>query len=488
MESPETTYFSLKKEVSSAYLSDLLAFIYQSYIVPLNRNFTNVRRWVDDGKETLAFTFVDPRGLGYVDIEVAMGDPVEVKMTPSNRDFPQAILNRLKEDLIITVQMFEEKIRNNTLYFAWVPQKGTIPEQNLTRKKKILKQIFMGNMILLFVISIIISYALFLIVTEAFGLPQDIFPIILLASQFVIVLFSDKIIGGMGDWPITPESPYVHILQYHIPQEQFEEFRQRYTKGTLLQVKSEIDSRTLAVGRPIDAQTVQEVFAKYGISIKPENVSTKTVNVYQIVKEAATSFNMPVPKIVISNVIVPNAAATGPTPRFGLVLITTGLLVQLDDDEVFSVIGHEISHVKSRDPLALSALFSIEYILRVYYLWQFLFFFGLFSIYIYILFSFAVLFFIAKFFEARADLEAAIKLGQPKILARALTKIGYRRIQFERMPSSMVGRWLGMDPHPPISFRIERLENLSEPWKIKHPFIQSTKDCINGLFKEIRHM
>ncbi len=486
MEPPITTAFSLKTEVSSTYLSDLLVFIYQAYIVPLYRNFTNVRRWTANGTEVLAFTFLDPRGLWHVDVEVAMEDPIQVKMSPSSKEVPTAVLNRLKEDLIITVQHFEEKIRRNTLYFAWVPQKGAVPEANISRRRKILSQIFTGNMILLFAISIIVSYALFLLVTEAFDLPIEYFPIIMLAIQFVIVLFSDKIIGGMGDWLITPDRPYVHILQYHIPPEQFEEFKQKYTKDTLLKVKSEIDNRTLAVERPIDAQTVQDVFAKYGISIKPENVSTKTVNVYQIVKDAVAAFNMPVPKIKISNVIIPNAATTGPSPRLGLVLITTGLLVQLDDDEVFSVIGHEISHLKGRDPLAFFTLFSIEYILRVYYLWQF--FFSGFFVFIYIFFSFAVLFFIAKFFEARADLEAAIRLGQPKILAKALTKIGYRRIPFERTPSNLVGRWVGMDPHPPISFRIERLENLSEPWKIKHPFIQSMKDCINALLVELRRM
>jgi hypothetical protein len=58
----------------------------------------------------------------------------------------------------------------------------------------------------------------------------------------------------------------------------------------------------------------------------PENLSTKTVNVYKLVRTAAEKFNLPLPKIVISNTMLPNAAASGPSPKHGVVLITTGLL------------------------------------------------------------------------------------------------------------------------------------------------------------------
>ncbi len=36
------------------------------------------------------------------------------------------------------------------------------------------------------------------------------------------------------------------------------------------------------------------------------------------------------------------------------------------------------------------------------------------------------------------------------------------------------------DPHPPIYFRVNRLEKLETPVEIKHPLIQSAKDVING--------
>ena len=472
----EERFFKIQTEVSPAYQSDLLMFIYRKYIVPFYRNFANVRRWILDGRETLAFTLLDPNGLWYVDVEVTAGNPVEVRMKPSDPNVPDKVLNKIKEDLIITIQMFEDEIRKRTLYFAWVPSKHFAREKTFTQKRKILSQIFTGNMLLLFVIFIFFSYAVFILAGPEYA------PIILVISQFILVLFSDKIIMRMGDWSITEESPYVYILQYHIPPEDFEYIRRNYPRERLLQIKREIYERTLALGRTIDVQTVQNVFSQHGITIRPENLLVKSVNVYQIVKEVANQFHMPIPKIRVANIIVPNAAATGPTPRFSLVLITTGLLIQLDEEEIFAVVGHEISHVKSRDPLALFALTSAEYLFRVYVLLQFIYFY--FFGFIYFLFALSFIYFIAKFFEARADLESAIVLGKPQALANALRKIGYRRIWLERA-SSRIGSWLGLDPHPPLSFRIERLESMRDLQKIKHPFIQSMKDCINGLLREI---
>ena len=93
-----------------------------------------------------------------------------------------------------------------------------------------------------------------------------------------------------------------------------------------------------------------------------------------------------------------------------------------------------------------------------------------------------VIFFIAKFFEARADLTSAIKIGKPEVLASALEKIGFQRLLYERTPSFRIQEWLGLDPHPPIYFRVNRLEKLA-PEKVKHPLIRSIKDVISG-FRE----
>ena len=99
-----------------------------------------------------------------------------------------------------------------------------------------------------------------------------------------------------------------------------------------------------------------------------------------------------------------------------------------------------------------------------------------FLLFIYLWLLMTLTYFFAKFFEARADLVSAMVIGKPKILAAALEKIGFQRLLYERMPSFRVQEWLSMDPHPPIYFRITRLQHLEQSFQIKHPLIQSAKE------------
>jgi len=460
--------FLIDTEVTPAYLDDLLKFIHQHYILPLQERFTNVKRTADNDDYVLSFTALGPDGEWHIDTEIRAGKPIQVKMIPSET-VPQTALDQLKEDLIIGVQLFEEEVRKTTLYFAWVEGEEVIPERSPLRRRNLLYRMFTESMLLLFIMFMAASILLFMIL----GMYA---PIALVAFQLVMVLFSDKIVMKMGDWRVTQKNPNIHLLQYHLPVEEYKEFSEKYSRDTLIKIKGEIYEKTLAVGKSVDCETANEVLSKHGFKCLPGNMSTKTVNIYQIVREAAERFNLPVPKIVIANTILPNAAASGPSPKRGTILITTGLLVQLEDDEIFSVVGHEFSHLKGRDPLVLFGITAIEYLLRVYVFWPYLIFFG----YFYILFALGAIYFISKFFEARADLEAAVKIGQPKVLAEALRKIGFRKLQFERTPIYRIQQWIGWDPHPPIYFRIGRLEKMKAPEKVKHPLIQSIKDNIRG--------
>ena len=461
--------FLIDTEVTPAYLDDLLKFIHQHYILPLQERFTNIKRTADNHDYVLSFTALEPEGKWHIDTEMRAGKPIQVKMIPSDETVPQTALDRLKEDLIIAVQLFEEEVRKTTLYFAWVEGEEVIPERAPLRRRNLLYRMFTESMLLLFIMFMAASILLFMIL----GMYA---PIALVAFQLVMVLFSDKIVIKMGDWRVTQKNPNIHLLQYHLPVEEYKEFSEKYSRDTLIKIKGEIYEKTLAVGKSVDCETADEVLSKHGFKCLPENMSTKTVNVYQIVREVAERFKLPVPKIVIANTILPNAAASGPSPKRGIILITTGLLVQLEDDEILSVVGHEFSHLKGRDPLILFAIMAIEYLLRIYVFWPYLIFFG----YFYILFALGATYFISKFFEARADLEAAVKIGKPKVLAEALRKIGFRKLQFERTPAYRIQQWIGWDPHPPIYFRIGRLEKMKAPEKVKYPLIQSIKDNIRG--------
>jgi heat shock protein HtpX len=102
--------------------------------------------------------------------------------------------------------------------------------------------------------------------------------------------------------------------------------------------------------------------------------------------------------------------------------------------------------------------------------------------------SIGFIYFIGKFIEGRADLDAAKMIGQPQVMAEALKKIAFRRLfpLYKREPAFRGYRrieWLRFDPHPPTYFRIARLETLQEPEKIQHTMLQSIHDSIVGFLR-----
>jgi heat shock protein HtpX len=465
--------FNIETEVTPAYYEELLKYTYQNYIQPAPQRFANTKQTAANGDHILDFTSLDPDGKYRINVNMKTGKPIKITMTPSDANVPKSALDRLKEDLIIIVQFFEEHVRRSTLYFAWVQGREVVPEKSPFRRARVIERIFFGNILFLFVLLIAISIVLFLFL----GLWAAV---VIVVGQFLIILFSDRLIGTLSDWPISKQNPTVHILQYHLPAQERTAFTQKYDRQKLLQMKKEIYDKTIALGKPVECETARDVMSKYGLQCSPENMATKAVNVYEMVEKTTQKYGLPIPKIALSNTMVPNAAASGPSPRHGIVLITTGLLVQLDEDEILSVLGHELSHLSSRDPFVLFGLVTGEYVFRITVLLNYIQSFLLFYLYLFVVFG--LIYFVAKFFEARADLESAIKMGKPKVLAGALRKIGFRRLQFERSPSYRIQDWITWDPHPPIYFRVERLEKFEPTRQVKHTLLQSAKDCIRGFF------
>jgi heat shock protein HtpX len=305
-----------------------------------------------------------------------------------------------------------------------------------------------------------------------------------LAIQFAFVFYSSKIIGRTADWHVTKSNPYIHILEYHLPLEEQAQFKQKFSRAELLELKKEIYKEAIAEKGEVNCETVHQIFLKFGLQCAPENLTARKVDVYSLVEKTAEKFGFPMPEIVVSNTELPNAAASGPSPSRGVVLITTGLFVQLDDEEIISVLGHEFGHLKGHDPLLLYGLTAIQYLFMFYILWPFIYG-SLLLFFVYFWAVMAIIYFIAKFFEARADLISAMIIGQPQILAGALEKIGFKRLLNERVPSFRVQEWISFEPHPPIYFRVNRLEKIKVPVNVKHPLIQSAKDVTRGFLNSL---
>jgi heat shock protein HtpX len=412
---------------------------------------------------------MDPKQPWRVDVEMRAEKPIRVKMAQSENT-PESVTATVREDLDITVQLFEEKIRGSTLYLAWVQGEQIIPEESPSSAKRTSDRMFSSSILLFYVLLLGVSIVFFIF----FGI---VAVLAILAFQLAFVLLADKIYLRMGKWRITQQNPTVHILQYHLPADEYEAFKAQFGNDVIVQLKTEIYNETLALGKEPTCELGEKIFAKYGAHCTPERKLTKVVNVYEIVAYAAEKFKMPVPKIVISNSTMPNAAATGPSPNRGVMLITTALLAQLEANEILSVVGHELGHLKGRDPLVLFGISSAEFLLRItvflpLFLW---------SPFLYLIVALSIVYFIAKFFEARADLMSVITLGQPKELAEALRKIGFQRLLYERTPTYQIRSWLRWDPHPPIYFRIDRLEKIQGSVNVKHPLLESVKDVLMGL-------
>ena len=157
---------------------------------------------------------------------------------------------------------------------------------------------------------------------------------------------------------------------------------------------------------------------------------------HEIVERLSTNNGLPKPKVAMVNSPVPNAFATGKSPKSSLVAVTTGILDVLDNDELEAVIGHELSHVRSRDVLVLTlaSVFSTV----AWYLVRFGLFGGLqtrnrnsagtsaivllVAITTWVV-SFLIIRAVSRYREFSADRGGAIMTGKPDKLASALLKI-----------------------------------------------------------------
>jgi heat shock protein HtpX len=89
---------------------------------------------------------------------------------------------------------------------------------------------------------------------------------------------------------------------------------------------------------------------------------------FEIVQSLAIRAEIPMPRVAISQIELPNAFAFGRSIKDGRVCVTQGLLDLLNDQELRAVLGHELSHLKSRDVVTISLLSVIPMVLYFIYL------------------------------------------------------------------------------------------------------------------------
>ncbi len=84
----------------------------------------------------------------------------------------------------------------------------------------------------------------------------------------------------------------------------------------------------------------------YKVKEMPQN---ENLNIHQMITDLSQKSGISKPKLMLSQIPLPNAFAYGSPLTGSRVAITQGLLKNLDDGEVEAVLGHELGHLKHRD-------------------------------------------------------------------------------------------------------------------------------------------
>jgi heat shock protein HtpX len=212
---------------------------------------------------------------------------------------------------------------------------------------------------------------------------------------------------------------------------------------------------------------------------------------HDMVERLCALSDLPKPRVAIIDSDVPNAFATGRSPKHAAVAITTGLWRRLEPREVEGVLAHELAHIAHRDVLVMTLASFFAMLAGL--LTRFAMYGGmmggdrrdsgppvwlivmLVSIVTYVL-SFILIRTISRYREYSADRGAALVTGAPEYLMSALQKIAsdivripqrdLREVEamnaFFIVPTSIkssVGELFAT--HPPMEKRIARLASIA---------------------------
>jgi heat shock protein HtpX len=162
---------------------------------------------------------------------------------------------------------------------------------------------------------------------------------------------------------------------------------------------------------------------------------SRAPELFDMVDILSRKAGIPTPKVYLIETDQPNAFATGRNPDNAAVAVSSGLLRNLDTNEVAAVVAHELAHIRSRDTLTMTITATLAGAISM--LAQFGLFFGggnnrdnplggvgaLLMVFLAPLAAMLVQMAISRTREYEADRDGAEISGDPLALASALNKI-----------------------------------------------------------------
>ncbi|MBI3120609.1 MAG: M48 family metalloprotease [Candidatus Kerfeldbacteria bacterium] len=220
--------------------------------------------------------------------------------------------------------------------------------------------------------------------------------------------------------------------------------------------------------------------------------------VYRMVENTCIAGGIPVPRVYIINDPAMNAFATGRDPEHASIAVTTGLIENLENEELEGVIAHELSHVKNFDVrlmMIVATLIGVVILMSDFMLRAQLFggsrrrsndsggagailaIVGLLAMILAPIFAQLIKLAVSRKREFLADASGAMLTRYPQGLANALRKIGAQNRPLQHANASTAHLFFSnpfgthdvrsflsklFSTHPPIEERIKALEGMTQ--------------------------
>ena len=214
---------------------------------------------------------------------------------------------------------------------------------------------------------------------------------------------------------------------------------------------------------------------------------------HDMIERLCALADLPKPRVAIIDTDVPNAFATGRSPKHAAVAVTRGLWQRLEPKEVEGVLAHELSHVANRDVLIMTLASFFAMLAGI--LTRFGLYGGMFGggrgrdnnqvpVWLIVLVVSVVTYFlsqililaISRYREFTADRGSALITGAPEHLMSALQKISSEMFRIPQrdlrevesmnaffiIPASVKGSFKGLFlTHPPLEKRLAALAEIA---------------------------